>query len=32
MRLGAKAYLLKPFDLDAVAKSVKRALDVQREV
>jgi DNA-binding NtrC family response regulator len=32
MRLGAKAYLLKPFDLDAVAKSVKRALDIQREV
>jgi len=29
-RLGAADYLVKPFDLDAVAKSVKRVLDTQR--
>jgi len=28
-RLGAADYLVKPFDLDAVARSVKRALDIQ---
>jgi len=31
-RLGAADYLVKPFDLDAVARSVKRALDVQQQV
>ncbi len=31
-RLGAADYLVKPFDLNAVARSVKRALAMQREV
>ncbi len=31
-RLGAADYLVKPFDLDAVVRRVKRALDIQRQV
>ena len=31
-RLGAADYLVKPFDLDAVARSVKRATDIQQQV
>ncbi len=32
IRLGAFDYLLKPFSLDAVSKSVKRALDHRRRL
>jgi len=32
IRLEAAGYLVKPFDLDAVLRSVKRALDTQRQV